>query len=190
VSTAVLAGSAIKLPSALDPWREAASLLPLGRNEKLFFEILEEKAFAPETDALGDPRDAKSGRYHIRPLGRPVVECFLGGEGARFVEEHGTEDGFAYALDQLADAFGSAVRNNLRPLAASNWSRMTYVGGAYSNALPRHAAARHALAQPFAQRIFFAGEATNARDYGTAHGAHDTGIRAAGQVIEALKPQA
>lgn len=188
VSSTVLAGDVIRFPSALDPWREAASRVPLGYDEKLFFEILDARAFDPETDVMGDPRDPRSGRYHIRPLGRPVVECFMGGEGARFTVEHGSADGFAYALDQLADVYGSAIRRNLRPLIASGWTRMKFICGAYSNALPGHASARHALAQPFEGRIFFAGEATNARDYGTAHGAHDSGVRAAEQVIAALRP--
>ncbi|TDM98055.1 amine oxidase, partial [Lactobacillus crispatus] len=38
VSTGVLAGDAIRLPAGVDPWREAAASLPLGRNEKVFLE--------------------------------------------------------------------------------------------------------------------------------------------------------
>lgn len=56
---------------------------------------------------------------------------------------------------------------------------MTHIGGAYSHALPGRAAARQVLARPFDKRIFFAGEATNATDFSTAHGAHDSGVRAA-----------
>jgi monoamine oxidase len=56
---------------------------------------------------------------------------------------------------------------------------MTRVRGAYSYALPGHAAARAALAHPFEERLFFAGEATNPHDFSTAHGAHDSGVRAA-----------
>jgi monoamine oxidase len=40
VSTAVLAGSTIRLPPSLDAWRHAAAGLPLGRDEKLFIEIV------------------------------------------------------------------------------------------------------------------------------------------------------
>lgn len=188
VSTAVLAGDAIKLPAALDPWRQAAELLPLGRDEKLFLEILDDGVFAPETQVLGDPRDARTGAYYMRPLERPVIECFVGGEGARAVEKEGPVAGFAYAIDQIVALFGSDVRGKLQPLVASTWCRMAQIGGAYSYALPGHAAARDALARPFEQRLFFAGEATNARDYSTAHGAHDSGVRAAEEAIAALAP--
>ena len=186
VSTAVLAGGTIKLPRGLDPWRDAAARLPLGRNEKLFVEIAGESSFPPETRVLGNPRDRRTGVYFIRPFGWPVIECFLGDQGARMVEEMGPAAGFAHATDQLAALFGTVVSRSLRPLVASNWSRMTHVGGAYSHALPGHAAAREDLARPFEERLFFAGEATHVHDYSTAHGAHDSGLRAAEEAIAAL----
>jgi monoamine oxidase len=184
----MLAGGAITLPPGLDAWRHAAACLPLGHNEKLFLEIVGDSPFAPETRVLGNPRDRRTGVYYIRPFGWPVIECFLGDEGARTVEEMGPAAGFAHATDQLAALFGSGVRRSLRPLVASSWSRMTHVGGAYSHALPGQAAARKDLARPFEQRLFFAGEATHPHDFSTAHGAHDSGVRAAEEAIAALTP--
>ncbi|MBV9289722.1 MAG: FAD-dependent oxidoreductase [Hyphomicrobiales bacterium] len=188
VSTAALAGDSIRLPSELDPWRRAAECLPLGRNEKLFLEIIGPSPFAPESCALGDPRDKRTGVYYIRPFGWPAIETFLGDEGALIVEREGPAAGFAHAIDQLAALFGAEARRRLRPLAASNWGRMTRIGGAYSHALPGQSAARKYLAQPFEDRIFFAGEATNPSDFSTAHGAHDSGVRAADEAIAALAP--
>jgi monoamine oxidase len=98
--------------------------------------------------------------------------------------------GFTFAIDQLAALFGSGVRQKLHPLIASHWSQMTYVGGAYSYALPGHAAQRAALAHSFEQRLFFAGEATSPDNFATAHGAHDSGVRAAEQTIAALSARA
>lgn len=186
VSTAVLAGNAMRLPAALDDWRHAAAVLPLGRNEKILLDIAGDGPFAPETYVLGNPRDARTGAYYIRPFGWPIIECFLGSEGAAMVEESGPAAGFAHAIDQLATLFGSGVRRSLRPLIASGWGRMTWVGGAYSHALPGHAAARGELARPFEQRLFFAGEATHRSDFSTAHGAYDSGLRAAEEAIDAL----
>ena len=187
VSTAVLAGDSIKLPPELRPWREAAAKLPLGLNEKLFLEILGAAPFEAETHVTGNPRDERTASYYIRPFGSPVIECFFGGERARLLNEHGLAAGFAFAIDQLGGLFGAEVRARLRPLTASSWTRMTRVGGAYSYALPGQVGARKSLAQSFEQRLFFAGEATSASDFSTAHGAHDSGVRAAGEVIAALK---
>jgi monoamine oxidase len=101
--------------------------------------------------------------------------------------ESGPVAGFAHAADQLAALFGADVRRMLHPLAASSWSRMEYVGGAYSYALPGHSVARGELARSFDQRLFFAGEATQRNDFSTAHGAYQSGTRAAEEVIAALK---
>ena len=83
ISTTALLSGAIRLPPDLEPWLRAAEQLPLGRNEKLYFEIDGPNAFAPESHVNGNPRDARAGSYYIRPFGRPVIECFLGGPGGR-----------------------------------------------------------------------------------------------------------
>jgi len=186
VSTAVLAGDTLKLPAELTPWREAASRLPLGRNEKLFFEITGDSPFEAETQLLGNPRETRTASYYIRPLGSRVIECFFGGDGARFVEESGHDAAFDFALGQLSALFGSGIRGALRPLIGSAWSQEKRVGGAYSYALPGQASARTALARPFDDRLFFAGEATSTGDFSTAHGAHDSGVRAAEEAIAAI----
>jgi monoamine oxidase len=186
VSTAVLAGDTIRLPVELTPWREAAVSLPLGRNEKLFFEIVGDSPFEVESQLLGNPRETRTASYYIRPLGSRVIECFFGGEGARFVEESGHAAAFDFALGQLCALFGSGIRSSLRPLTGSAWSQEKRIGGAYSYALPGHAFSRNALAQPFENRLFFAGEATSTSDFSTAHGAHDSGVRAAEEAIAAL----
>jgi monoamine oxidase len=188
VSTAVLAGDVLKLPAEVSPWRESASKLPLGHNEKLFLRVAG-GPFEKETQLLGDPRSARTASYYIRPMGRPLIECFFGGEGARFVNEDGLAAGFDFAMEQLCTLFGSAIRSSLRPSAGSLWSQMQHIGGAYSYALPGYDAARRALARPFEDRLFFAGEATSTGDFSTVHGAHDSGVRAAHEAIAALRGQ-
>lgn len=185
--TDILAGDSIRWPAALDPWRAAAARLPLGRNEKLFLDILDPGFDAPESHLIGNPRDATTGAFTLRPLGLPVIECYLGGDGARAAAEN-TDAAFAHAIDQLAALFGSGIRKQVRPLVASNWAKTPSIGGAYSHALPGHADARRVLARPFADRLFFAGEATEISDFSTAHGALASGIRAAEEALAVLTP--
>jgi len=186
VSTNVLAGDAIRWPQGLDPWRAAAVDLPLGRDEKLFLEILDDAPFAPDSHLLGDPLDAPTATFNIRNFGWPVIECFLGADGARARSEAGEEAAFACAIDQLAALMGTDVRRHLRPLTASDWSGTPSIGGGYSHALPGRSDSRAALARPFEERLFFAGEATHRTDFSTAHGAYLSGLRAAGEAIAAL----
>ncbi|HYP63300.1 MAG TPA: FAD-dependent oxidoreductase, partial [Acidocella sp.] len=181
VSTTVLASDMIRLPSGLDPWREAARQLPLGRNEKLFLALSPEAGLEEETLLMGDPHDVETGTYYIRPFGWPVIECFLGSFGAERYAREGVEAGFVHAIGQLAALLGAAIRPHLRPLIASNWTATPWIGGGYSCALPGAAAQRQILARPFENRLFFAGEATHATDFSTAHGALASGIRAAGE---------
>jgi monoamine oxidase len=186
VSSNAIAGDLIAWPAALDPWRAAAHDVPLGNNEKLFFEIVGDSPFEPETHIIGDPHDAATGSYYIRPFGMPVIECFLGGAGARAMAKDGAEASFERAIEQIASLFGASVRKSLKPLIASNWAGTPSIGGGYSHALPGRAASRAKLAQPYDNRLFFAGEATHAFDFSTAHGAYETGVRAAEEALAAL----
>ncbi|MCW2275494.1 NAD(P)-binding protein [Rhodoblastus acidophilus] len=186
VSTDVLAGVSIRWPREFAPWREAAAHLPLGRNEKLFFEILDDRCFEADTHLIGDPRDPATAAYDIRPFGRPVIECFLGGASALAMERDGPASAFSNALDALVRLFGADVRRALRPLVATHWGRDPRIGGAYSYALPGCAGSREKLARPFEDRFFFAGEATDPRDFTAAHGAYASGWRAAEEALAAL----
>lgn len=126
-----------------------------------------------------------TGTYYIRPFGWPVIECFLGGDGARAAARD-TGAAFAQAIDQMVGLFGATARAHLRPLTASDWAGTSSIAGAYSHAMPGQASARGALACPLDSRLFFAGEATHATDFSTAHGAFESGVRAAEEAIRAL----
>ncbi len=89
-------------------------------------------------------------------------------------------------IPELVAALGSNLRRRLEAVAVSNWGVDPWSRGAYSHALPGHANARARLRAPVEGRIFFAGEATAAAFYGTAHGAWMEGERAARETLAAL----
>jgi monoamine oxidase len=183
VSTNVLAHGTIAFDREADDHLHAASQLPLGLADKLFMELHGNHGLEPETHLLGNARNDATGSYYIRPLGRPVVEGFFGGKGAVIIETEGVLEAFAFALDQLSSLLGNNIRRHLRPFAASSWCHTDWVRGSYSHALPGHADARTILARPIGDRLFFAGEATHTSDFSTAHGAWESGLRAAGEAI-------
>ena len=123
------------------------------------------------------------GGFHIRPFGQPCIEGFFGGSFARELEDAGDGAMAAQAIDEIVAILGSDVRRKLTPLAQSRWANDPYAQGAYSHALPGHAGARAVLAAPVDNRLFFAGEATSPNFFSTAHGARDTGERAAREVM-------
>ncbi len=78
---------------------------------------------------------------------------------------------------------GSDFRQRLKPLDESHWSRDPFSRGSYSHALPGHAGKRAVLAASVNDRLFFAGEATSPDFFTTAHGAQQSGVRAAKEVM-------
>jgi monoamine oxidase len=86
----------------------------------------------------------------------------------------------------LVGLMGADVRRKLAPLGETAWAADPFALGSYSHALPGSAGSRAALAAPVDNRLFFAGEATSPHAYSTAHGAWETGVRAAEEALAAL----
>jgi monoamine oxidase len=123
------------------------------------------------------------GSYHLRPFGQPCIEGFFGGSCAQQLEDAGDGALAAASIDEIAALLGNDFRRKLQPLAESRWAHDPYARGSYSHALPGHAGDRAVLAAPVDGRLFFAGEATSPNFFSTAHGARDSGERAAGEVV-------
>lgn len=185
--TTVLANGGIAFHPALPPDKlAAAGDLPLGANMKLFLAV--------EGAPLGPPRDhqlptrfdrADCSFMHVHPFGRPVVAAYFGGDLARDLEAAGLAAMADFAEGELAFNHGENVRGKLTAIAASGWMADPLAGGAYSFARPGSAGARARLAAPVDDRLFFAGEATSAGDFATAHGAYLSGLAAATAALAA-----
>ncbi|GGF41434.1 amine oxidase [Aliidongia dinghuensis] len=188
VPTNLLALGALRFTPDLPAAKlNAAAGLPLGADEKLYFRITGDIAgVGPETYRLGSPDRTRTAGYLVKPLGRPLVEAYVGGNLARELAAAGPDAFAAFALDELAGLFGSDIRKRLVPLAASAWTRDPWSLGAYSYAKPGHADDRAILAAPVDDRLFFAGEATSADSFSTAHGAYLSGRRSAEEAAAAL----
>jgi monoamine oxidase len=140
----------------------------------------------PDRQAVGSLHRARTAIYHLRPLGRPLVEAYWGGTTALELEQAGMPALADAARDELAALFGARVRDRLRPLAASRWAGDPFSRGAYSYARPGGADGRPVLAESVDGCLFFAGEACSVEALSTAHGAYGTGIAAANAVLAAL----
>jgi len=186
VPTAVLTSGGLRFAPELPDKLDAAEGLPLGLADKVFLRVDEPEAFPSETQVYGDPRRTATGAYHLRPLGRPIIEAFLGGAHARSLEGQGPGAAAAFAIEELATIYGSGIRSRVHVLAETAWAADPFAGGSYSHALPGRAGDRARLATPVDNRLFFAGEACSAAAFSTAHGAWITGQAAARAAIGAL----
>jgi monoamine oxidase len=186
VSTAVLAAGALRILPELPGKLAAVEGLPLGLADKVFLKLDAPEAFAVEAMVYGAPERTATGSYHLRPLGRPIIEAFFGGAHARTLEAEGPGASAAFAIDELVGIYGSDLRRRVSVLAQTAWASDPWARGSYSHALPGRAGERAVLAAPVDERLFFAGEACSPHAFSTAHGAWQTGERAAREAMAAL----
>jgi monoamine oxidase len=187
VPTNLIADESIRFHPGLPAKVDAAHGLPLGLADKVMLALDQPETLPKEGNLRGATMRTAMGTYHLRPFGQPCIEGFFGGRFARELEDAGDGALAAQSIDEIAGFLGNGYRRKLRPLRESRWAHDPFARGAYSHALPGHAGKRAVLASPVDGRLFFAGEATSPNFFSTAHGARDSGERAAGEVVAAAK---
>lgn len=186
VSSALIAEERVRLTPALPEKTAAAAGLPLGLANKLFLSLEGWEEFEPDSRVFGHARDVGTAAYHIRPFGRPLIEAYFGGGLADDLEGEGGRAFVDFATYELNGLLGSEFSSRLRPVRLSQWRKDEFALGSYSYARPGHHGDRAILAAPVDNRLFFAGEACSEFSFSTAHGAYQSGVEAAGQVLAAL----
>ena len=186
VPTNLIADETIRFHPALPAKVDAARGLPLGLADKVTLALAEAEALPKEGNLRAATMRTDMGTYHLRPFGQPCIEGFFGGRFARQLEDAGDGAITAVAIDEVVSFLGNDFRRKLKPLAESRWAHDPWARGSYSHALPGHAGDRAVLAAPMDGRLFFAGEATSPNFFSTAHGARDSGERAAKEVLQTL----
>jgi monoamine oxidase len=184
VPTNLIADESIRFHPALPSKVDAARGLPLGLADKVMLALEQPEDLPSEGNLRAATMRTEMGTYHLRPFGQPCIEGFFGGRFAQALEDAGDGAIAAAAIDEIAGLLGSDFRRRLKPLAESRWAHDPFARGSYSHALPGHAGMRAVLAAPVDGRLFFAGEATSPNFFSTAHGARDSGERAAGEVVD------
>jgi monoamine oxidase len=185
VPTNLIAQEAIRFHPTLPEKRDAAAGLPLGLADKVMLALQEPSDLPKDGSLRGATMRTRMGTYHLRPFGQPCIEGFFGGTFAQELEDAGDGAIAAHSIDEIASFLGNDYRRKLKPLKESRWAHDPFARGSYSHALPGHTGKRAVLAAPVDGRLFFAGEATSPNFFSTAHGARDSGERAAQEVSAA-----
>jgi len=183
VPTNLIADEAIRFHPALPDKVDAAAKLPLGLADKVVLALDDAESLPKEGNLRAATMRTEMGTYHLRPFGQPCVEGFFGGRFAKALEDEGDGAIAACSIDEIASYLGNDFRRKLKPLKESRWAHDPFARGSYSHALPGCAGMRAVLAAPVDGRLFFAGEATSPHFFSTAHGARDSGERAAKEVL-------
>lgn len=114
--------------------------------------------------------------------GQPVLLGFNAGAYGVQIEAQSDEAIVAEAMSVLRRIYGTAIPTPTG-WAITRWMSDPFSVGSYSHIPPGASGADYVeLSRPVAQRLFFAGEATNRAYPATAHGAYLSGIRAAKEI--------
>jgi monoamine oxidase len=117
------------------------------------------------------------------PQPAPLLVAWVGGPAAAQLAVRGTDFMVRSALATLASLFGLAPEPLLEGYYLHEWDADPCARGAYSYVLVDGESARTHLAEPLADTLFFAGEATDAEEAGTVNGALRSGVRAAREIL-------
>ncbi|MBK8906201.1 MAG: FAD-dependent oxidoreductase [Anaerolineaceae bacterium] len=118
--------------------------------------------------------------------GQPIITAYHAGRRAREINRWGDGVFLEGALAVMQRLFGDKFGPIPTPQAyvRSNWQNDPLANGSYSfDQVGQRPDDRQTLAEPINQQLFFAGEATHPHFYATVHGAYETGVRAAREVI-------
>jgi monoamine oxidase len=164
---------------------EAFAGLTLGVANKVFIEM--EPGALPlggTVHIVASDETTRTASVTVRPAGHELILVFFGGGYARELEAAGALE--TAAREELARVFGNDLGRRIRRSAATAWCGDPWARGSYSAARPGFARCRAVLAEPVADRIFFAGEACTPRAFGAIHGAWISGTDAARRLVASL----
>ncbi len=118
-----------------------------------------------------------------RVTGKPVLLGFNAADYGRSLAKLSDSEIVARAMQTLRAIYGNAIPAPV-DWQITRWMSDPFARGAYSfNKLGAPAGARTTLAAPLSRRVYFAGEATDAKYFQSVHGAYLSGLRAANEVL-------
>jgi monoamine oxidase len=114
----------------------------------------------------------------------PILLGFNAADQGRAIEAWSDEQIVASAMQTLRTIYGTSIPEPV-DYQITRWASDPFSLGSYSyNPVGAVPAMRQELAAPLEKSVFFAGEASNADYFGTAHGAYLSGLRAAQEILE------
>jgi monoamine oxidase len=186
-STVVAQGALVFAPALPVEVLQAHHDLPLGLMNKVALRFRRNVFPGEATEVLRARRaDGRGMSYITRLWDSNVCVGHAAGALAHELEAAGEAAMIEHALGELAGMLGGDLRRQFDKGAATAWGTDPWSRGAYSHCLPGRFGARELLTRPVGPLVF-AGEHTEQSAYGTLHGAHLSGRRAAQQVLALLR---
>jgi monoamine oxidase len=194
VSTGVLASGAIRFRPGLPEWKETAvGEVPMGLLAKIPLLVRGDRfGVQPYENILVQYPGIQEIYFLAWPFETDLMVGFVGGEFAWELSAAGEQAAIDFAKQRLGQTFGADAPKRVTKALLTDWASNPLTRGAYSAALPGHAAERVELARPLADRLFFAGEALAGPFVQTCGGAYVSGLEVAedvGAILAGRKPK-
>lgn len=161
-STGALAAGALRFTPDLPAAKaDAIADTPMGMLMKIPLLLRRGERFGlkPFTDVLVEQRGRRDLYFLSFPFDTDLMIGFAGGDFGWDLSAAGEDAAVDYARQTLGDIFGSNAPKAVARGAMTRWASNPWTRGAYAASTPGRYAARAELAQPLADRVFFAGEA-------------------------------
>ena len=193
VPTDIIADGTIAFAPALPHWKLSAfHAVPMAVLDKIALQF--DPAFeallseANTNTALIEDKNGLWLDHLLRPFGTSASVAFIGGQFARDLAAESNADQVAFdlALESLASAFGSDIKQMFVKGHFTKWAEDPYARGAYSAANVGRNDQRRVLRASVDDRVFFAGEATIPKWATQATAAYLSGHLAAEEVADEL----
>jgi monoamine oxidase len=115
--------------------------------------------------------------------GEPILVSYHAGKRARHLNQLSDGELIEQTVTVMARLFGGDIPAPIG-YARTRWQHDPFSLGSYSfDQIGQRVEDRKVLAQPVRERLFFAGEATHPHFHSTVHGAYETGVRAAREIL-------
>lgn len=191
VSTGVLAANKIRFTPDLPDWKQqAVHDIPMGLLMKVPMLFDGARLGLTEnnwvTYELPDEKAGEGCFFVAWPCGLDLVYGNIGGRFGWELYAEGQAAVLDYAMQELVRLVGSDARKHFIKGLATDWADNPLTLGSYGAVRPGAAKARDQLAEPLADRLFFAGEATHKWVPALVNGAYLSGRIAAKKMIRVL----
>jgi monoamine oxidase len=187
-SAVIADGAVVFAPQLPAEVLQAHHDLPLGLLDKVALKFKRNVFPSERTEMLQLRRsDGRGMNFLTRHWGENFCVAFAGGSFAHELEAAGAQAAVEQALAELTTMLGGDVRKHFDRGMATAWAADPFARGSYSHCVPGRYGARAILARPVGGRILFAGEHVEQTAYGTLHGAHLSGLRAAAEARRLLR---
>jgi monoamine oxidase len=188
VSTGVLSSDKIKfIPDLPKRQQDAISKLKLGNYEHIALELPGNPLGLASDNLIYEKcKSTRTAAILGNVSGTPLCVVEVGGKFGRELALRGAETMADFAIDWLADLYGSEVRKLVRRVSVTGWHDDPSALGSFSAAAVGGQPSRRILMEPLNNRLWFAGEAAHETLWGTVGGAWESGERAATEALRRL----